>query len=59
MIDKAIGYYDLELDFLLNDLNQLRTIMDDLSEKFPESLNSYNFVNDPIKHKMVYLPKEY
>ncbi len=58
MIDKAIGYYDLELDFLLKDLNHLRTIMDDLSEQFPGSLNSYNFVHDPIKHKMVYLPEE-
>lgn len=58
MIDKAIGYYDLELDFLLKNLDHLRSIMDDLSEKFPDSLNCYNFVHDPIKHKMVYLPKE-
>jgi Lrp/AsnC family transcriptional regulator, leucine-responsive regulatory protein len=58
MIDKAIGYYDLELDFLLTDLDHLRSIMDDLSEKFPQSINSYNFVHDPIKHKMVYLPRE-
>ncbi|MDG6218976.1 MAG: Lrp/AsnC family transcriptional regulator [Candidatus Thermoplasmatota archaeon] len=58
MIDKAIGYYDLELDFLLRDLDHLRSIMDDLQEKFPQSVNSYNFVHDPIKHKMIYLPKE-
>ncbi len=58
MIDKAIGYYDLELDFLLKNLDHLRDIMDDLSEKFPDSLNSYNFVHDPIKHKMVYIPRD-
>jgi Lrp/AsnC family transcriptional regulator, leucine-responsive regulatory protein len=58
MIDKSIGYYDLELDFLLKDLNHLRTIMDDLSDQFPGFLNSYNFVHDPIKHKMVYLPED-
>lgn len=58
MIDKAIGYHDLELDFLLKNLDHLRNVMDDLSEKFPEFINSYNFVHDPIKHKMVYIPKQ-
>lgn len=56
MIDKAIGFYDLELDFLLKNLNHLRNIMGDLSEKFPNEINSFNFVHDPIKHKMNYIP---
>ena len=58
MIDKAIGFYDLELDFNLKNLDHLRSIMDDLSEKFPNDINSFNFVHDPIKHKMVYIPKQ-
>ncbi|MBS3777745.1 MAG: Lrp/AsnC family transcriptional regulator [Candidatus Thermoplasmatota archaeon] len=58
MIDKAIGFYDLELDFHLKNLDHLRSVMDDLSEKFPEDINCYNFVHDPIKHKMVYIPKQ-
>jgi DNA-binding Lrp family transcriptional regulator len=59
MIDKAIGYYDLELDFLLQDLNQLRGIMDDLSSTFPEDIKNHSFVHDPITHKMVYIPEIY
>lgn len=58
MIDKAIGFYDLELDFNLKNLDHLRSIIDDLSEKFPTDINSFNFVHDPIKHKMVYIPKQ-
>ena len=56
MIDKAIGYYDLELDFLLRDLDHLRQIMDDLTKAFPEDIKNYSFVHDPIYHKMVYMP---
>jgi DNA-binding Lrp family transcriptional regulator len=59
MIDKAIGYYDLELDFLLQYLNQLRGIMDDLSSTFPEDIKNHSFVHDPITHKMVYIPEIY
>ena len=57
MIDKAIGYYDLELDFLLKDLDHLRNIMDDLTSTFTDDIKNYSFVHDPIKHKMTYMPK--
>lgn len=56
MIDKAIGYYDLEIDFLLQNLDHLRNIMDDLTRTFPEDIKNYSFVHDPIYHKMVYMP---
>jgi len=56
MIDKAIGYYDLELDFLLKDLNQLRNIMDEITSTFPDDIKNYSFVHDPITHKVVYIP---
>jgi Lrp/AsnC family leucine-responsive transcriptional regulator len=57
MIDKAIGYYDLEVDFLLKNLNHLRDIMDDLARVFPEDIKNFVFVHDPIYHKMVYMPE--
>jgi DNA-binding Lrp family transcriptional regulator len=57
MIDKSIGYYDLELDLLLKNLDHLREIMNDLMTKFPQEIKYYSFVHDPIKHKMVYIPE--
>lgn len=57
MIDKAVGYYDLELDFLLRNLNELREIVDDLTRKFPNDIKDHSFAHDPIKHKMVYIPE--
>ena len=57
MIDKSIGYYDLEFDFLLQNLNHLRKIMDDLTRVFPTEIRNFSFVHDPIYHKMVYMPE--
>lgn len=58
MIDKSIGYYDLELDFLLKDLNHLREVMDDLTLRFSDDIKSYVFAHDPKLHKMLYIPEE-
>ena len=57
MIDKAIGYYDLELDFYLKDLNHLHEIMDDLTVKFPNDIRNYSYVHDPTLHKLLYIPE--
>jgi Lrp/AsnC family leucine-responsive transcriptional regulator len=56
MIDKSIGYYDLELEFFLNDLNQFHKIMDDLVIKFPGVIKNYNYVHNVQSHKMLFLP---
>jgi len=58
MIDKSIGYYDLELNFQLRDLDHLREIIDDFTRKFPNDIKNYSFAHDPIKHKMVYIPEQ-
>ena len=58
MIDKSIGYYDLELDFWLKNLEQFHEIMDDLTVKFPDAIRNYSYVHDPKLHKMLYIPKE-
>jgi hypothetical protein len=58
MIDKSIGYYDLELDLWVINLDGFRDIMDDLTSKFPDSIENYTYVHDPILHKMLYLPEK-
>jgi len=58
MVDKSIGYYDLELDLWVKNLNHFHEIMDDLSTKFPESIENYSYVHDPTLHKMLYLPED-
>jgi len=57
MIDKSIGYFDLELDLWVKNLDQFHEIMNDLSNKFPTSIINYNYVHDPILHKMLYIPE--
>jgi DNA-binding Lrp family transcriptional regulator len=57
MIDISIGYHDLELEFLLKGVDHLREILDDLTNKFPNDIIKYDYINDPIKHKMVFIPE--
>jgi len=58
MIDKSIGYYDLELDFWVKNLKQFHKIMNDLTVAFPNSINNYTYVHNPQLHKMLYIPEE-
>lgn len=58
MIDKSIGYYDLELDFWLKNLDELHKIMDDLTTHFQNVIHNYNYVHSPQLHKMLYIPEE-
>jgi hypothetical protein len=57
MIDKAIGYYDLELDFWTTGIEQFHEIMDDITIKFPNAIKNYTYVHDAKKHKMLYIPE--
>ena len=41
MIDKAIGYYDLELNLWVENLNHFHQILDDLAIKFPNAIKNY------------------
>ena len=58
MIDKSIGYYDLELDFWTEGINQFHQIMDDLTIQFPGVIKRYIYVHDTKVHKMLYMPEE-
>ena len=57
MIDKSIGYFDLELDLWVQNLEQFHNIMSDLTMKFHDSIKFYEYVHDPILHKMLYIPE--
>jgi DNA-binding Lrp family transcriptional regulator len=57
MIDKSIGYHDLELDFYLSDLYHLHEIMDDFTIQFPNDIKNYTYSHDPILHKLLYIPE--
>jgi len=58
MVDKSIGYYDLELDLWVKNIKQFHQIMDNLTLEFPESIKNYHYVHDPQLHKMIYIPEE-
>ena len=58
MIDKSIGYFDLELDFWVRNLKEFHDIMDKMTIEFPESIRNYIYVHDPKMHKMLYIPEE-
>jgi Lrp/AsnC family transcriptional regulator for asnA, asnC and gidA len=58
MIDKSIGYYDLELDLWVKNINEFHKIMDNLTIEFQDSIKNYSYVHDPQLHKMLYIPEE-
>jgi len=47
----SLGYVDLELMFILNNVNQLHQIMGDLSSKFPDTIKNYKYVHTVKTHK--------
>jgi len=57
MIDKSIGYFDLELDFWVKNLKEFHQIMDKITVAFPDSIKNYIYVHDPQLHKMRYIPE--
>ena len=47
----SLGYVDLELMFILNNANQLHQIMEDLSSKFPNTIENYKYFSTTKTHK--------
>lgn len=56
-IIQSIGYADLELEFILNNANQLYQIMDDLSIKFPNTIKNYITFSATKTHKWSWMPE--
>lgn len=55
--DITIGYLDLELEFILNNTNQLHEIMEDISIKFPKTIRTYTYFCVETTHKNRYIPE--
>jgi DNA-binding Lrp family transcriptional regulator len=57
MIDKSIGYYDLELDLWVTNLDSFHQIMDDLIRNFPNAIKNYTYVSNARLYKLLYIPE--
>jgi DNA-binding Lrp family transcriptional regulator len=48
---ESLGYVDLELTFILSNLNQLYQIMEDLSSRFPDVIKNFKYFSITKTHK--------
>jgi len=55
-INKALGYVDLELEFILKNTNEIHQIMGDIAIKFPGSIRNYKYHTRMITYVYYYLP---
>ncbi len=58
-MDTYTGDADLEIEFHLNNINQLYEIMQKIITKFPNAIRDYKHINIVKYHKYLYLPEEY
>ncbi len=57
-IDKSVGISDLELEFHFQTLENLQKTMNDLMNKFPNTIKNYKYFLIPTVHKLHYMPEE-
>jgi Lrp/AsnC family leucine-responsive transcriptional regulator len=57
-VDTYTGDADLDLEFHLENVNQLYQIMHELSETFPESIRHYKYYCIIKYHKFLYMPEQ-
>jgi Lrp/AsnC family transcriptional regulator for asnA, asnC and gidA len=55
-IMNSIGFSDIELEFNVKNMKELYTIMEDLIDKFPNSIRNYQFLNILKCFKLCWLP---
>lgn len=56
-IDENSGESDIELEFILKHVGDLRDIMNDLSDRFPNVIKNYDIVSTIRLKKYVYFPE--
>ena len=56
-LNTAVGYKDLEVEFVTKNLDDIMTIMDDLNDEFPNVIRDYHFFKYRVTHKECWLPK--
>lgn len=55
--DITVGHVDLELEFVLKNVDQLHQIIEDISIKFPDTIRSYKYFSIVKSHKFTYIPE--
>jgi len=55
-VDRTLGYADLEIEFYLENISDIHKIMEDLSNKFLDTIRNYTYVYVIKTHKYEYLP---
>jgi Lrp/AsnC family transcriptional regulator for asnA, asnC and gidA len=58
IIEKSVGYEDLELRFHVRDLNHLHLIMKDITVNFPGVIKNYKYFYTSEIYKINYMPGE-
>lgn len=56
-LNTALGYKDLEVEFVTKNLDDIMAIMDDLNDNFPNAIRDYHFFKYRVTHKECWLPK--
>lgn len=57
-IVKTLGYCDLELGFILKNVDEVHKIMEDINNKFPNTLRNYTYFCLEKSLKWTFLPKQ-
>ena len=52
-VDHTIGYADLELEWIFEDVNHLNRIIEDIHSKFPRIIRSYKYIRVVKPHKFL------
>jgi hypothetical protein len=58
VITKSAGIADLELDLIVKDVSELIMILEDLVNKFPNTIKNYDYYYEIEHHKAHYIPQE-
>jgi Lrp/AsnC family leucine-responsive transcriptional regulator len=58
LLTKSAGHTDLELDFIVKNVDHFHDIMKDLNQKFPNAIKNYDYFYESDIHKVEYIPQE-
>jgi Lrp/AsnC family leucine-responsive transcriptional regulator len=56
-LNKSVGYADTEVEFIVNNLEQLREIMENVELKFPNAIKNYKYFCCKKVHKIQFMPE--
>jgi DNA-binding Lrp family transcriptional regulator len=56
-LDKSVGYADIEVEFVVKNLEHLREIMDNVKLKFPNAIKNYKYFSVKKVYKIQLMPE--